>query len=389
MNRMELAHKSAIKQRVMELLRRPMSFTQILRNSLNADPHDLWISLAELQDEGTIITRENGETKYLIKDLNSKSTCDIKEQDQPHENQTNDGDEQAWLENFLNELPYSSPVYSQWWYLDTTYKKLVRFMDGIKKKNSTPLFLGSPTLGSIYSEFTKSHCVIADIDEEILSFCCDTTNVSSDYINYDVNVDFEETLEERFDFVWSDPPWSSRLLKLFMLRAIQAAKEDGTIVLSLPQKLTRPGIEEERKNLYKLVYELGCEIVSYLPRFTHYELPNFEKNAYSQVGIELKKHWRTGDVLVLRKERKADYTLYLEIENSTLNSRRWEQLVFGKSRIFSRLPLEFGHNAISSFILSLTKPTIPTVSSRNNYFELVDVITTNNTFFRGLDFVLA
>jgi len=377
--------RKRIRKHVLCLLQNsPLSFEQILRRSLNCDPALLLETLNKLHSSKTISTTES-------KDLPQRYQLRVRKGPRnrafsaSYKNVSIVPDD-TWLlaktqdlrnlvRDILNSLPEPSPVYYQWWFSTSAYENLIRLLFSLSKPRAPIAFLGSGTLGAAFSWFSTSRVTIFDIDESFLtsliSHCVKTTHL----VSYDASQEPPQAWKNTFQLVFVDPPWSSSLLRTFLVRGTSFVSEGSKLVISFPQLLTRPSIAWERANLVKLAEKLGLSLELVLPGFTEYSVPLFEYNAYKHYGIELKKPWRRGDLFIFRKIGDATTNRSNLIEEMPI----WEQYRRDKSRIFLKRDgrCEDGPPLVEP-LTGLESLTYKSTSSRPAFWRSASLVSSRN-----------
>ncbi|MEZ8384472.1 dGTP triphosphohydrolase [Vibrio splendidus] len=210
---------------------------------------------------------------------------------------------------FFFKLPAANPLFFQWWYtLESQELMTTRLLD-IHSEDSI-VCLGTPTLSATIASYSKN-VTLLDIDEDIVSLFNSVFSNGPKAEVYDVNHDVADFHKQKYDCIAIDPPWYPSEFKKFISRAIQLSKDGAVIYCSIPQKLTRPGIEEERKELISLLQACGHRISYVEPNVMKYIVPYFEEEALKNSGVEIKNQpWRSSDLLVI--EVNGNKTLSFE-----------------------------------------------------------------------------
>jgi len=374
-----------IREHIMHVLNgSPLTFGEILKRSLNCDPFLLLEILDELRRAGSISSTKSqkGTFEYKSRVLNVQPTPISS---RPRKDallfpdcQLSIGQTSRLrkiLQEQLNALPEPAPVYYQWWFSKAIYKDLVNLILSLSRPRTPIAFLGSGTLGALFSHFSANHVSIFDIDEIFLASLKPHCSKSTQLLCYDISKEPLHSWKYAFQAVFVDPPWSSSLLRAFLIRGASFVNEGGKLVISFPQLLTRPSIALERKRLIKLATELGLSQELVLPAFTEYAVPLFEYNAYKHHGIELNQPWRQGDLFIFVKtgERKVDHSYVIE------RMPQWQQFQRGNSRIFLRRDgrCEDGPPSIHP-VRGLEDLTYKSTSSRHRSWSLASLISTRN-----------
>ncbi len=334
--------RERVRTRVFEVLwgAPPITFEHILKRSLNCDPAFLLDVLHELQDANFISCTENREfpVKYSLKATEHyscpKSTHFCRTANIHSLGTSPNSPQTEYLRELLKEMLDSfleaSPVYSQWWFSESIYENLIKLVLHLSKPHTPLAFLGSGTLGALLSHFSSNPVNIFDVDgiflERISRYCSKSTQT----IRYDVSNEPDSSFKEKFQLVFVDPPWSSSMLRTFLVRSSTFVSVRGTLAISFPPVLTRPSAESERKELLNLAKSLGLSFKLTLPSFTEYSVPAFEQNAYEHCGIHLQEPWRRGDLFIFTKTHHSSLDIMHLIEKMS----EWSQYKLRKCRLF-------------------------------------------------------
>jgi len=331
-----------VRVRVCEVLWETPAITleHILKKSLNCDPAFLLEVLHELQDADFISSTEGREypVRYSLKERDRyprpKTTRFSRSATKPCLGISSNSRQTQYLsellQEMLNSFPEEAPIYSQWWFSESIYKNLIQLVLHLSKPGTHLAFLGSGTLGALLSHFSTNPVNIFDVDgvllETISRYCSESTQT----IRYDVSNEPDSSFEETFQLVFVDPPWSSSMLRTFLVRSSTFVSVRGTLVISFPPALTRPSAELERKGLLNFAKSLGLSLELTLPSFTEYSVPAFERNAYEHCGIHLREPWRRGDLFIFTKTHHSPPDIIPLIEKMS----EWSQYNHEKCRLF-------------------------------------------------------
>jgi len=334
--------RERVRTRVCEVLwgAPPVTLEHILKRSLNCDPVFLLDVLHELQDDDFISSTEDGESpvRYSLKERDHypcpKSTHFCRTATKPSLGISSNSPQTEYLRELLQEMLDSfmeeAPVYSQWWFSESIYENIIKLVLHLSKPHTPLAFLGSGTLGALLSHFSTNPVNIFDVDgillERISRYCSKSTQT----IHYDVSNEPSSSFKEKFQLVFVDPPWSSSMLRTFLVRSSTFVSVRGTLAISFPPVLTRPSAESERKELLNLAKSLGLSLKLTLPSFTEYSVPAFEQNAYEHCGIHLQEPWRRGDLFIFTKTHHSSLDIMPLIEKTP----EWSQYNHGKCRLF-------------------------------------------------------
>ncbi len=334
--------RERVRTRVCEVLwsAPPITFEHILKRSLNCDPAFLLDVLHELQDDDFISSTEEGEppVSYSLKERDHyprpQATRFRQSATKPSLGISSNSPQTEYLRELLQEMldsfPEEAPVYSQWWFSESVYDNLIKLVLHLSKPRTPLAFLGSGTLGALLSHFSSNPVNIFDVDEVLLERISRYCSESAQTISYDVSNEQGSSFKETFQLVFVDPPWSSSMLRTFLVRSSTFVSVRGTLAISFPPVLTRPSAESERKELLNFAKSLGLSLKLALPSFTEYSVPAFERNAYEHCGIHLKEPWRRGDLFIFTKTHRSSPDIMHSIEKMS----EWSQYELRKCRLF-------------------------------------------------------
>lgn len=213
---------------------------------------------------------------------------------------------------FFFKLPAANPKFFQWWYtLESQESMASRLLE--THSDHEIACLGTPTLAATIASYSKN-VTLLDIDEDIVSLFNSVFIGKSNAEIHDVNITSIDSNVKKFHCIFIDPPWYPLEFKKFISRAIQLSNDGALIYCSIPQKLTRPGIEEERSELFSSLRACGHDILYIEPNVMKYIVPYFEEEALRNSGINTNNQpWRSSDLLVIKVN--GTKTLSFEREN--------------------------------------------------------------------------
>jgi hypothetical protein len=338
----DIHFRERVRTRVLEVLSEHpyTTFEHILKRLLNCDPVFLLDTLHELRDDDFISTTEDRESpvEYSLKASHHyqdpKTGRFSRSATKPSIGSSSNSPQTEHLRELLQEMldsfPHEAPVYSQWWFSESIYQNLINLVLQLSEPRTPLAFLGSGTLGAVLSHFCPNPVNIFDVDGVLLERISRYCSESSQTIRYDVSNEPRSSFNGAFQLVFVDPPWSSSMLRTFLVRSSTFVSTGGSLAISCPPILTRPSIEQERKHLLKLARNLGLSLKLTLPGFTEYSVPTFERNAYGHCGIQLQDPWRRGDLFIFTKTRHSS----MDISHFIDKTSEWSQYQYGKCRLF-------------------------------------------------------
>ena len=135
------------------------------------------------------------------------------------------------------------------------------------------IFLGDDDLTSVAVGLLKSsrRIVVVDVDERLLSLIGEISRregMDIECIRHDLRDPLPEDLRNRFDVVFTDPPYTVEGMSLFVSRGIDALKEGKCMSIYLSYAHKPP---EEMLKLQRAINEMGLFIRELIPRFNRYE----------------------------------------------------------------------------------------------------------------------
>lgn len=197
-------------------------------------------------------------------------------------------------------LPAEDPLNSQWWFtLDTVglvSERAAQFAGGRQVG-----FIGAPTVAHYYRKrFDQG--IAFDFDPHVV----DALNAKFHGLAQlrDVRDDGPMPQAKSCAAVVVDPPWYPDMIRRF-IRAARELVDEGFILCSLPSLFTRPGLQEERKQLVEELTQVGFQFLGLDLNLLEYRVPYFEAHALRAIGDFAHKPWRTGDLLTLRVTKSA------------------------------------------------------------------------------------
>ena len=258
---------------------------------------------------------------------------------------------------FFFRLPAANPSFFQWWYtLESQESMCFKILDD--HDSDTVACIGAPTLAATIASHGKE-VTLLDVDKDIVDLF--NTVFASGCIaeTYDVNDDIPPAHDQRYNCVVIDPPWYHFEFRKFISRAILLSKDGATIYCSIPQRMTRPGIEEERRKLISEIFNCGHEIISIEPNAMKYIVPYFEEEVLRNNNIDAKNYpWRSSDLLIIKVNGKK----ILDIGSTSKRSIRSFSLS-GSSSVF-RVFLE-NKNIQTPFQIEKVEEFSNSISSRD------------------------
>jgi hypothetical protein len=182
----------------------------------------------------------------------------------------------------------------------------------------------------------------------------------------------------KVDAVIADPPWYEEHLQGFIWAATQICREGGHVLIGIPPIGTRPGVEQDRVDLFDLANELGLTLLRLEPAVLPYVSPPFEINALRTEGLSgVSTEWRAGDLALFSHDRQTSLPRpQLPVAAEGL----WIEEGIGTVRI--RIRYQNTYSFSDPTLVSIVPGNIlPSVSRRDERRTLIDVWTSGNRVF--------
>lgn len=179
------------------------------------------------------------------------------------------------IQCYQKQRPLPKRNFDQFWATQETVVRRVELMvnQGDLEEREI-LFLGDSDLTSIAAAFTKQakSIWIVDIDKDVLDFInliSEKEKLGINCRHYDARKVLPSQLKDKFDVVFTDPPYTLAGFKLFLSRSIQALKSKNMSVVYFCYGSSRRSNERELK-IQEVLVEMGILIQLKLPSFNHY-----------------------------------------------------------------------------------------------------------------------
>lgn len=156
--------------------------------------------------------------------------------------------------------------------LKTTLRRVAYLMSNEDIKNKKIIMLGDDDLTSIALALLKLDCevVAVDADERLIQYINEVAkkyNLNLKGIVYNALNDTSEELKGKFDVLMTDPTPEKIPFTLFMNRAIELTKGEGSIIYTSIYSSAM----KKTLDLQKIITNMNLYITDIIPRFTEYQ----------------------------------------------------------------------------------------------------------------------
>ncbi|WP_322354277.1 ASCH domain-containing protein [Dehalococcoides sp.] len=263
------------------------------------------------------------------------------------------------------------PADYDWRYTSKSRDELTIRLRPFIEANCDIALLGAPTLflslyrlGVHMTLFDNSVSVLNDLKAE---------GIENGLIHHNMFDPLTE-FEAKFDVVVSDPPWYVPFYKAFILRSSELLKNQGLLLISVPQWLTRPSAVTDRMEIIKFATDAGFDLVESAPGILSYQTPKFEQIDLAMQGIHC-GNWRQGDLFVFRKINKSRASLKV---SPPKDEPTWDEYRFGLLKIKLRHRTNHDSGELKIVPVSSGGIFLGTVSRRSPLRRLIDLWTSDN-----------
>lgn len=221
--------------------------------------------------------------------------------------------------------------------LDSIRAFITKIEKEISGRQANICCLGTPTLAiELIKQGVHANILLLDINEPLITIISDDNSLknSGTFEVYDARNPLPEKYINKFDFVFSDPPWYLDFYTLFITRACNLLKpNDGILVIPLFPILSRqhslPDLFQLDKFLNQISYN-NCTIEHLLD--VNFDTPPFELETFIANDCLIpKKNWRQAEIVMIkfpcfnetilhRNIEVSDKTPWIRQYNSTSNS---------------------------------------------------------------------
>ncbi len=184
-----------------------------------------------------------------------------------------------------------------------------------------------------------------------------------------------------------DPPWYPQGLATFLRAATRLVRPHGTILLSVPDLLTRPSVARELADLRRLAGHLHLAVTASQPRALRYRTPFFEFRALRAAGLRaVPMNWRGGTLWQLTSTELAGQAQLDRHQVPAAQTATEVTIDSVRIRVIDICPPRPGVVSLQTLVPG---DTLPTVSRRHPARTAASLWTSGNTVLGCADPELA
>jgi putative N6-adenine methyltransferase len=275
----------------------------------------------------------------------------------------------------LHELPTAHPLDFCWWFDVSTIQLIVSRLKRLSAEAAHVSLLGAPTVFERASrEISRRTLSLVDADERTLRCVAVGHDRASTFL---ADLTCDSVTLPTAEVIVADPPWYVPMIRSFLWFARHLCELGSLVLISVPPKGTRPGVEDEWRDVKEWSVGLGLELRTYEPGILSYVSPLFEMNALRASGVPLPTgSWRTGDLATFQCVDRCHHT-----RPPAMPRVEWRERAIDDVRVRFRgngSPFAWSDPTLSRIA---DTDIFPTVSQRDSRRGLADVWTSGNRAF--------
>lgn len=271
------------------------------------------------------------------------------------------------------------PADYDWRYASSARARLTRLVTGLAQPRGKVALFGARTLFPEVSDrgvdvtlFERNGSLLDDL--RLMGY-------GRGLVEHDL---FDEVadMKAQYDVVVADPPWYPAFYSAFLLRAAEALRMDGVLLLSVLPWLTRPAAIEDRADVLAFALTVGFDFWKMSPKAVTYDTPKFELASLASEGICCSS-WRAADLCWFRKVREPPASVFVSRPE---DESEWDDFRFGKRKVKLRRRGEEPGGGLAVRPAAENGPVLPSVSHRATYRSNIDLWTSDNVAYsvRGI-----
>jgi hypothetical protein len=277
------------------------------------------------------------------------------------------------------KLPIEHPLDYEWRFGQTASQLLLDTAMRLVGSDKTMCLLGAPSILRYALEQGYS-CPITLIDKNPLLQSCFPQTAGGNI--FTLNVASDPLPEIRASVVMIDPPWYTEYMRAFIWAGYALSESGSYLLVSVPPKGTRPGVESEMEEVYRWMQQgLGLTRLEVHEAILPYRSPLFEKNALRAEGVLMvPEEWRRGDLWVF----KSDHQRRNQSAKPAITDHQpsWMEVVLRNMRLKVRNSESSEPVFLDPSLISLVEmDVLPSVSRRDPRRDKVDLWTSGNRIF--------
>lgn len=196
----------------------------------------------------------------------------------------------------VSGLALPHPLDAEWRFSDVTLQELLDLAVSLTSNRDMISLVGVPSVAMAAAGRADDRRYVVKGER----------NVISDGVvrrtSRDVRFRHEELHRGQAAAVMVDPPWYIPQFKEMLGEASHACRIGGFVLVSVPDKGVRPGIEDDLSQIAVAASQAGLEFCESRERWLGYRTPLFELNAMRAAGVMAwLPEWRRGTLAVYRK----------------------------------------------------------------------------------------
>jgi hypothetical protein len=282
-------------------------------------------------------------------------------------------------------LPLPHPLDYEWRFDPRARLMLAQRCEQLAGTYGSIALLGTPTLAPALRG-RAGGVLLLDTNACILSALADAGQLSTiQWVATDIAT-FNPPWQwrHRATVVVCDPPWYPDGFATFLWAAAQLVCPGGTVLISVPDVLTRPSVADELGDLRSLARHLRLAVSAIEPCAVRYRTPFFEYRALRASGVRLVPlDWRAGTLWHLSSTGTAPATSFGRRSGPAADDAATEITFDGvRLRILHHRPVLPGTLALWPVVQG---DTLPTVSRRHPARGSVSLWTSGNTVLSCAD----
>ncbi len=282
-------------------------------------------------------------------------------------------------------LPLPHPLDYEWRFDPRTRLMLAQRCEQLAGAHGPIALLGTPTLAPALRGHA-GNVLLLDTNAPLLAALASTGRLSAiQYAAVDIAT-FSPPCEwqHRAAVVACDPPWYPEGFATFLCAAAQLVRPGGSVLISVPDLLTRPSVTDELDDLRGLAGQLRLAISATELCAVRYRTPFFEYRALRAAGLRLiPLDWRAGTLWQLTSTGTAPTTSSGRHRAPASSGTVTEITIDGvRLRVLHERPVLPGTLALWPVVPG---DTLPTVSRRHPARGSATLWTSGNTVLSCAD----